>query len=324
LSTLERFHTFIILLAVIIGLVLGQIPFIEANAGYLIVPFLLLMLYGLFLTIPIKDLKNAFLNIKFAWVSLSINFIWTPLLAWGLGAVFLADQPALWIGFIMLMVTPCTDWYLVFTAIAKGNVSLAMSILPINLLLQVILLPIYLFIFAGAIETIQLSALLESIIIVLIIPFLLANTTRFLLNKYKKQEILENKIIPFFGLGQVIFLSLAIGSMFASQGRLLIENINLVFVLLIPVLLFFLINFLLGRGISYLAKFYYEDSVSLNLTTLARNSPLSLAIAVTAFPDQPIIALALVIGPLIELPVLTIISQILLIIRKSTSTPKNS
>jgi len=60
----------------------------------------------------------------------------------------------------------------------------------------------------------------------------------------------------------------------------------------------------------------YEDSVSLNLTTLARNSPISLAIAVTAFPDQPLIALTLVIGPLIKLPILAIVSQFLLLIRR--------
>ena len=63
-------------------------------------------------------------------------------------------------------------------------------------------------------------------------------------------------------------------------------------------------------------KFSYEDSVSLSMTIIARNSPVALAIAVTAFPNQPLIALALVIGPLIELPVLAIVSQILLFTRK--------
>nr|WP_301553460.1 hypothetical protein [Desulfuribacillus stibiiarsenatis] len=63
-------------------------------------------------------------------------------------------------------------------------------------------------------------------------------------------------------------------------------------------------------------KFTYEDSTSLHLTTLARNSPFALAIAVTAFPEEPLIALALVIGPLIELPILVLVSQILLRIRE--------
>ncbi len=101
-----------------------------------IVPFLFFMLYGLFLSIPLKEIKNGFRNLKFAGTSLTINFLWTPLLAWGLGALFLSDHPALWVGFIMLMVTPCTDWYLIFTEIAKGNVALSTAILPVNLILQ--------------------------------------------------------------------------------------------------------------------------------------------------------------------------------------------
>ena len=64
----------------------------------------------------------------------------------------------------------------------------------------------------------------------------------------------------------------------------------------------------------------YKDTVSLSLTTLARNSPVALAIAVTAFPDEPLIALALVIGPLIELPVLACVSQVLLLIKKNGNT----
>ena len=311
---LEKLHTLFIILAVIIGLLLGQIPVIEVNAEQFIVPFLLLMLYGLFLGIPIKDLKKAFGNVKFAATSLTINFIWTPLLAWGLGAIFLFDQPALWVGFIMLMVTPCTDWYLVFTGIAKGNVSLSTAILPINLILQVLLLPVFLLLFAGVMKTVEMSFLIESILLVLALPFLLANVTRFIFKN--RQKVIEKKITPFFETGQVIFLSLAIMAMFASQGRYLIENINGVYMLLIPVFLFFLINFMLGRFVSRLLKFSYEDSASLNLTTLARNSPLSLAIAVVAFPDQPLIALALVVGPLIELPLLAVTSQILLWIRK--------
>jgi len=324
MSTLEKLHTLIILFAVSIGLALGQISVIELNAEHFIVPFLLLMLYGLFLAIPIKDLKKAFSNTKFAGASLMINFIWTPVLAWGLGALFLSNHPALWIGFIMLMVTPCTDWYLVFTGIAKGNVPMSATILPVNLILQVLLLPLYLFLFAGVLETVKISVLLESVFLVLALPFLLANATRFLFHKMSKSEILEERLIPFFSTGQIIFLSLAIAAMFASQGRYLIENLNVVYTLLIPVLLFFLINFLVGRYISRLLKFSYRDSVSLNLTTLARNSPIALAIAVTAFPDQPLIALALVIGPLIELPLLAVISQILLLIGRQTIDSNSS
>ncbi|MFD1926464.1 arsenic resistance protein [Sporosarcina siberiensis] len=315
MGTLDKLQTFIMLFAVGLGLLLGQVNIIEQYAVNLITPFLLLMLYGLFLTIPLKQLRKAFSNIKFLGANTIINFLWTPVLAWGLGSIFLSDYPALWIGFIMLMVTPCTDWYLAFTSIAKGNVSLSTSVLPINLILQVILLPVYLLIFAGTIESIPISTLIESIVIVLVIPFALAHLTRFL---FGKKTVLNNKVIPFFANGQVFVLSLAIMAMFASQGSYLLESIEIIYILIIPILLFFIINYVVGRFVGKFLKFSYEDSVSLNMTIIARNSPVSLAIAVTAFPDQPLIALALVIGPLIELPILAIVSQILLFTRKKS------
>ena len=105
MSTIEKIQTFIILFAVTCGIVLGQFNFIHMYSDKFIVPFLFFMLYGLFLSIPLKEIKNGFHNLKFAGTSLTINFLWTPLLAWGLGALFLSDHPALWVGFIMLMVT---------------------------------------------------------------------------------------------------------------------------------------------------------------------------------------------------------------------------
>ena len=314
MGILDKLQTIIILFAVGLGLLLGQVNIIEQHAETFVIPFLFLMLYGLFLTIPLQQLKEAFSNIKFLGANTIINFIWTPVMAWGLGSIFLSDYPALWIGFIMLMVTPCTDWYLAFTGIAKGNVSLSTSVLPINLILQVVLLPVYLLLFAGTIETIPISTLIESILIVLVIPFVLAHLTRFLLRN--GESVLNNKIVPFFANAQIFLLSFAIMAMFASQGSYLLENLEVIYILIIPVLLFFVINYVIGRFVGRLLKFSYEDSVSLSMTIIARNSPVSLAIAVTAFPNQPLIALALVIGPLIELPVLAIVSQIMLFTRK--------
>lgn len=314
MGLIEKFQTLIIMGAVAIGLAVGQLPFAAEYAEYTIVPFLLLMLYGLFLTIPLRQLREAFKNIRFLGASTLINFIWTPLLAWGLGAVFLSDHPALWIGFIMLMVTPCTDWYLVFTSIAKGNVPLGASVLPINLILQVLLLPLYLLLFSGTIETISMATLIESVLLVLVVPFTLAHLTRFILRTRK--EVLEHKVMPFFGRAQIVFLSLAIVAMFASQGSYLLNNMDMVYILIVPILIYFTMNYMLGSAVGRMLRFTYEDSVSLHLTIIARNSPVALAIAVTAFPDQPVIALALVIGPLIELPVLAAVSQLLLVTRR--------
>lgn len=316
MNSINKYQTLIIGIAVLFGLLIGQNPSIGNYAEYFIVPFLMIMLFGLFLNIPIKDLLKSFSNLKFFSANIGINFIWTPLFAYGLGYILLQNEISLWIGFVMLMVTPCTDWYLIFTGTAKGNTPLSTSILPLNLILQIILLPIYLLLFFGKTGTVDSSVLFESIVLVLLVPFVLAQTTIYISKQLSKDNFIDKRISPFFDKSQVVFLGLAIMAMFASQGEYLTNNIEIVLILLIPLLLFFIVNFFIGRFVSSLLKFNYEDSASLNLTTLARNSPISLAIAVTAFPNDPLVALALVIGPLIELPILALVSQVLLQIRK--------
>lgn len=316
MNSINKFQSLIIGLAVMLGLLIGQSDYLTSYAEYFIVPFLMIMLFGLFLNIHVKDLFKSFKNIKFISANIVINFIWTPLFAYLLGYFLLQNEISIWIGFVMLMVTPCTDWYLIFTGIARGNTPLSASILPLNLVLQVVLLPVYLLLFFGKTGSVDSGILFDSIVLVVLVPFILAQTIKFVFRKMDKSDFIENRLSPFFETTQVIFLGLTIMAMFASQGAYLTANLQVVMIMLIPLMLFFIVNFIVGRVTSTFLKLNYEDSASLNLTTLARNSPISLAIAITAFPNDPLIALALVIGPLIELPILALVSQILLKIRR--------
>jgi ACR3 family arsenite efflux pump ArsB len=212
----------------------------------------------------------------------------------------------------MLMVTPCTDWYLIFTGIAKGNVALGASILPLNFILQLLLLPVYIFLIAGSSVKIDFINLTESMIISLFIPLILATLFRKFVIKRKGINYLNEEINPKACDYQGYFLNLAIIAMFASQGKILLKNPQVLLQLLLPILLFFIINLIVGQVIGRNLGLSREDNIALNLTTLARNSPIALAIAVSAFPNEPLISLALIIGPLIELPVLFVISTILL------------
>jgi len=318
MNSVNKYQSLIIGLSVVLGLLFGQLNEVKKIAEYFIVPFLMIMLFGLFLNIPIKDLMKSFSHHQFFSANILINFIWTPIFAYLLGYLFLQNQLSLWIGFVMLMVTPCTDWYLIFTGIAKGNVPLSASVLPLNLLLQIILLPVFLLLFFEKSGGIDSNTLFESIVLVLIVPIVLSQAIKMIFYRLNKSELIDKKLIPFFETSQVIFLGLAILAMFASQSVYLINNLTVVLILFIPLIIFFIVNFLLGRFVGYMLKFSCEDSASLNLTTLARNSPIALAIALTAFTNEPLIALALVIGPLIELPILAMVSQVLLQIRNQS------
>ena len=312
MDLIEKLEPIIIFSAVILGLVLSNIDLIAHNTSYLINIFLCLMLYGLFLEVPLNDLKNSFKNVKFTSTSLIINFIWTPLFGYFIGSLFLKGNVDVLIGFFMLILTPCTDWYLVFTKLAKGDLTLSLSILPINLILQIILLPVYLILFFSIGNTMDYVQLAYSLLIVIVIPFIAAQTTKFLLKDDLKQKATE-----IFTDLQIWFLSLAVFCIFASQGELLFTNLNSVVTIFIPLIIFFIVNVIIDLLVSEKINFSYSEYASLTMTTLARNSPLALAIAINSFPGHELISIALVIGPLIELPILYIVSKFCLWIKNS-------
>ena len=314
MNLIEKLEPAIIFSAVVIGLFFSNIQVIADNTDYLITIFLCLMLYGLFLEVPLNELKDSFKNVKFTSASLIINFLWTPLFGYFIGSLFLRGNVDVLIGFFMLILTPCTDWYLVFTKMAKGDLSLSLSILPINLILQIILLPIYLILFFSTANSMDYSQLAYSILIVIVIPFVAAQITKLVLNSNLKDKAAE----LMSGL-QIWFLSLAVFCIFASQGELLFENLGSIATLFVPLIIFFIVNTVIDLLLSERINFTYSEYASLTMTTLARNSPLALAIAINSFPGHELISIALVIGPMIELPVLYLVSMFCLKIRDSDS-----
>lgn len=306
----ERYQSGFVLAGILGGLALGQHSGVPAVADRLILPFLMVMLFAAFAGVSFSRVREAFGNRRVVGSSLLVNFVWSPLLAVALGAVFLREHPALWVGLLMLLVTPCTDWYLIFTDIADGDVPLATSILPYNLVLQLILLPVYLYLFAGRLVELPLELLLESVVLVLVVPIVLSILARRLLTRTAGQEWYAREFLPRLSPLQIIFLSLAIGAMFASQGEVILANPRLLALMALPVVAFYGINLAVGFAVGRVLSFSYPEMVCFNNTILSRNSPTALAIAVVAFPAEPLIPLALVIGPLLELPLLGLVAQV--------------
>jgi ACR3 family arsenite efflux pump ArsB len=311
-NILSKLQPVFIILSAFVGIIIGKnIDGIALYSDQLIKYFLMLLLLFVFLNINIKEITKSFLNIRFSLSALVINFIWTPLFAFFLTRLFFKGEIDVQLGYIMLMVTPCTDWYLIFTALSKGNVPLGSSILPLNLLLQIILLPIYILIFMGSIVRFDVSMILESIVFVLIIPLTIASIIKIVLGKSPMKNNFERFISMYSDNIQFLFLCLAIISMFASQGNHLIENPMLFITILPPLIIFFILNFFLAFFAGKKLALSTEDRIPLIFTSTARNSPISLAIASVTFPDKPIVLLVLALGPIIELPILAIYSMIL-------------
>ncbi|MDR0621122.1 MAG: bile acid:sodium symporter [Deltaproteobacteria bacterium] len=305
-------------MAALIGLALGHFGGLSGLLGPWVQILLILMLIGVFWDIPFKDLKKGFSDLKFSLTSLAINFVWIPIFGFALAKIFLGGHDDLQIGFIMLLVTPCTDWYLVFTAMARGNLPLSASILPLNLIVQLLLLPVYLWIFGGLAGQSDPLYILWQVVLVLFVPLVIA---RVLTRLSASRERLNGALRRLFPGLRFWYLFLAVACMFAGEGGTILERPDIFLLLLAPVLVFFALNFVVVRLAASAMKFSFQDGVSLNLTTLARNSPVALTVAIGAFPDRPLIALALIIGPLIELPTLALIAHLLLRLGRRLKVP---
>lgn len=318
MSLAERLQSVFVTLAAVLGLSLGLLLPAAHLAEHVILPALLVMLAAIFLQMNLAQVGEVRQAKGLVAASLVLNFVFTPVLAWALGAGLLGGEPDLRIGLLLLLVTPCTDWYLVFTALARGHTGIATALLPVNLVLQLALLPLYILFLGGETVGLDWRMLFEAVVLVLFFPAALAVFLRRGLPRIMGRREMERRIIGPAGAVVVPLLCLAVAAMFATHAETVLANWDALLLLLVPLLVFFAVLPLVSAGVGKLLKLRADRRVTLIMTTTARNSPIALALAVAAFPDRPLIAVALVAGPLLELPVLAMLSQILRV-RKSAS-----
>ncbi|GAA1436646.1 bile acid:sodium symporter [Nocardiopsis tropica] len=292
------------------GLGLGLLLPVGGAAGHLVLPALMLMLTAVFVQVDVGQVREARSARSAVAAGLVLNFVFTPLLAGALGAGLLGDSPDLRIGLLLLLVTPCTDWYLVFTGLARGHMGMAAAVLPVNLVLQLLLLPVYVLLLGGDAAMVDTGTLVEAVLLVLVVPLVLAVAARWAARRWRGASWRDGVMAPWASRAVLPLLYAAVLAMFAWQARTVASHLGDLAGLVPPLVLFFVVAPSAALLASRLLRLPPDQRVTLVMTTAARNSPIALAIAVAAFPDRPLVAVALVAGPLLELPVLALLSQL--------------
>ncbi|MDS1269093.1 arsenic resistance protein [Lipingzhangella sp. LS1_29] len=322
MSLVERFQSLLVAAAAAVGLAAGLVWPTAQGAQHVVLPILLVMLTAVFVQLEAGHIREVRQARSLVAASLLLNFALTPLLAWSLGVGMLADHPDLRIGLLLLLVTPCTDWYLVFTALARGHTAIAAALLPLNLGLQLVLLPLYVLLLGGEAAMVDGATLLRSVLLVLVLPLAVALVLRWLACRWGGDAWRAQVLSPAAGRVVIPLLCLAVLAMFAGQAHVVAVHATEILLLLVPLAVFFVAAPLAASATAASLRLPADHRATLTMTVTARNSPVALAIAVSAFPDRPLIAVALVVGPLVELPVLTFLSQLVRApTRASTSPP---
>ncbi|MFC2423432.1 MAG: hypothetical protein ACFNPZ_05260, partial [Fusobacterium polymorphum] len=184
----------------------------------------------------------------------AVNFLWTPVFSYGLGLLFFRENIDMQLGLMMLLVTPCTDWYLVFTAQARGNTVLGASILPLNLALQILLLPVDLALFYGDAIRITDAEVVRSALIVLLLPLGLAACSNALgcISPLMARSIAHLR--TWGDTLQLGFLMTAVLAMFASESAVLFAHPKLfadMLLYLSKILKFLLLSLMLKLQLIY-------------------------------------------------------------------------
>ncbi len=334
LSKLDRFLPVWILIAMVFGLLLGFIDGIQelfnsVQIGSTSLPIaigLLWMMYPVLAKVKYEELGKLRSDGKMLFTSLFLNWVIGPILMFLLAWLFLADEPELLQGLILIGLARCIAMVLIWNMLAGGDNEDAAAIVALNSIFQIVAYSFYAYFFLDIASSwmggeatninISMTEIAISVFIFLGIPVIAGFLTRLYGIKKIGKEKYDNEFVKKLGPTALIGLLFTIVVMFAMQGRKIFELKWKLLQVAAPLVLYFILMFLLAFFLAWIMKFTYSKTVTLSFTAASNNFELAIAVAIATFGISSNQALATVIGPLIEVPVLLALVYLSLYLKK--------
>ena len=314
LGLFEKYLTLWIVICIIVGLLVGRFfPIFgqylySLKIGQLSIPIgvcLFFMMYPTVVQIKFGDIVKATKNPKPLLLTIIANWVINPPLATFLANTLIPGHPEFIAGIILLGISPCTAMVMWWIMLARGDLGQGLVNTAINALLMVLLYaPLAAFYLGVSAIPVPWDLIALSVLFFIVIPVGLASISRLIVITRKGQEWFEEKYVPVLGKVSIIALLTTLIVMFSFEGEIIINNPLTVALIAVPLLLGYAIMVSLTYGISWLANWSYESSICNTLIGSSSHFEVAIAVATTLFGIGSGAALATVIGPLMEVPLM--------------------
>jgi len=285
-KSLQRYLPFIILADLLAAIAVGSwYPDLVHSLKPLIPYGMMLMLVPIMMGIAIRELKQIATDKKVILIAVLINFVLSPVVAYLWAELFFtALDPKFIAGWILKLIVPCSGMMVAWTGLSGGKTEAALIVQVLSFLVAIVAIPFWLTLLAGKFVVIDFWFIAQQIFWIIILPMIVGIGARegLIIPRYGKERFNQD-IKPFLPPLASIAMVFVIFVAVSGESRLILQNLNLFWILAVSVFIVYPLLFLVSIGVAKMFGLSYEYAIAIGFGTTAKNHGITLALATTTF-----------------------------------------